>query len=181
MNWYKEAEDILVDQQEVDQWIKKIEKNPEEYNNCPFKNLNKIKEITIHSVFKYSKKSANSIDFNKFTFLYELIDSCQDMFINLCADIIPDKSGFSSNFALFNQIYKKFKSTSLGQKLRRELIKVLFNKIKENPDFYYEIRIRNSDSLDSDLSRDIEIMGKYLKLPISNPKFFIRTQWLGSY
>jgi len=58
-------------------------------------------------------------------------------------------------------------SASFSMKIHKEIMKMLFNIIKEYPKIYYEIR--NIKNISTSLRNNIEMIAKYLKLPMVRP------------
>jgi len=68
------------------------------------------------------------------------------------------------NYGSINNLYAD-KGDYQVCKLRREMIKVLFNEIKKNPEMYYQMRHAH---LHCDLQNDLNNIAKHLKLPIAH-------------
>ena len=153
-----------INQDYVNQWISIIIGKPDEYKHCPYKDIKEVREVAIQSVIKHMIKNPAYVFTDAFPF--ELLDSpeVQDIFGKQVKERIVDNLKYGT-FG-FSSLYYQLKSTSLGQKLRRDLIKILFYKIKENPNIYYAVR---KNILDPDLCKDFENIAKHLKLPIKSP------------
>jgi len=175
MSWYKESAEINPieqgkDLKEIQGVIRAINKDlfyvfSDEYKNCPYKDLKEVQEAAIRGVIR-------DINFNptyvfSHEFPYELLNfpEVQDIFEEKAMSKIIDKLDY--NVYSFDNLYCKLKSTSFGQKLRRELIKPLFLKIRDYPNFYYGVI---KYDLDPDLRNDFENIAKHLRLPIRKPE-----------
>ena len=160
MNWYK----IAQPEKSVFQWIEEVDKNPNSYYDCPYQNSDEIQKATKEGVIK--KIKINPYTYPNYPNAFIDLPEVQHEFIESC------KKDVFRNFTSFNELYKRLKSYSpstcfsLSQKLRREIAKFLYYKIKERPLFYYHMRTLN---LDSDLRNDILTIAKHLKLTIANP------------
>ena len=154
-----------INQESLKKWIKDIESDYNKYNNCPYKDLEEIKKARIRGAMNEIKKDLYYIKF----FPDELKDlpEIQNLFFEEYQRLVNGINGDGWISEMFNKIYREIKSTSLGKKLRRELVKSLFHKIKENHNFYYDMRIKN---LDPDIRNDLETISKHLKLPVASPK-----------
>jgi len=155
MNWYK----TTAYGRSVEEWVKYIEEDPRQFSICPFRDLEEPKKARIRGQINLIKDDPYAYYPQCPDFLKNLPE-IQDALVDACKRTIIDR------FFEFDLLYKNIKETSTGQKLRREIAKFLYYKIKERPLFYYHMRTLN---LDSDLRNDILTIAKHLKLTIANP------------